>query len=109
MYTYHYPNIIEIILGQNEPQRMGDTDCRALASDINRGFLVALIELLPESSQHEHIFLRLKKTFHESKQNHDKKRNIIWWYTQLFKNFAEDLIDKHQDIFDNLIDNLDFT
>jgi len=80
-----------------------------LAREINQGFLKAMIELLTESDQFAHVFARLKKTFHDSKKDHYKKTLIIWWYTQLFKNFEEDLIDKHQDIFDNLIDNLDFT
>lgn len=74
---------------------MGDAACRALASDINHSFLDMVIELLTESDQFAQMFARLKKTFHESKQNHEKKRIIIWWYTQLFHNFAEDLIDKH--------------
>lgn len=31
------------------------------------------------------------------------------WFTELFKNFQEELIDLHQDVFQNLIDNLDFS
>lgn len=30
------------------------------------------------------------------------------WFSELFKTFGEELIDEHQDVFEILIDNMDF-
>ncbi len=33
---------------------------------------------------------------------------IIYWFTELFKEFQEEIIDNYNDIFDELINSLDF-
>ena len=76
-----FPNIVQIILEQNKATGLGDQSCRNLAADINRSFLDMVIELLTETDQFDQIFQRLKKTFHDSAKNFEKKRIIIWWYT----------------------------
>ena len=37
------------------------------------------------------------------------KEIIIIWFTELFKHFQEEIIDNYNDIFDELINSLDFS
>ena len=67
-----------------------------------------VIQILNNKDEFEYIFRKLKKEFSQSKSSGETQEAIIQWYTQLFKEFSEDLIDLHQDIFEGLIENLNF-
>ena len=60
-------------------------------------------------SNFEFIFKRLKKEFFsEVRSIAETQEVIIQWYTELFKEFNDEMFDTHSDIFEGLIANLNF-
>ena len=100
MYIKQFPDIISTILRLKHSKKINDIDCKKLVENINGRFLRTVIQILSDKEEFEHIFHRLKKEYDEvQKQGGEKQEAIIQWYTELFKEFSEDLIEQHQDIF----------
>ena len=109
MYTKQFPDIISTILRLKHSKKINDIDCKRLVENINGRFLRTVIQILSERDEFEHIFHRLKKEYEQvQRQGGEKQEAIIQWYTELFKEFSEDLIEQHQDVFQGLIINLNF-
>ena len=109
MYMKQFPDIISTILRLKHSKKINDIDCKKLVENINGRFLRTVIQILADKDEFEYIFHRLKKEYDEvQRQGGEKQEAIIQWYTELFKEFSEDLIEQHQDIFQGLIINLNF-
>lgn len=68
-----------------------------------------MIQIFKTKEEYEFIFARLKKEFKsESRNSSQTQEAIIQWYTMMFKTYSETLFDTHQDIFEGLIENLNF-
>jgi len=112
MYKDQFPDIISTILRLKHSRRIAPQN-KQLVENINGRFLRTVIQILNDKNEFEYIFKRLKKEYgvgdHTlSNSNGEKQEAIIQWYTELFKEFSEDLINPHQDIFQGLIVNLNF-
>lgn len=109
MYKEQFPDIISTILRLKHSRKITDINCKRLVENINGRFLLTVIQILSDKDEFENIFKRLKKEYDDVwRQGGEKQEAIIQWYTELFKQFSEDLIEQHQDIFDGLIQNLNF-
>lgn len=94
MYTKQFPDIISTILRLKHSKKISDVDCKKLVENINGRFLRTVIQILSDRDEFEHIFHRLKKEYDEvQRQGGEKQEAIIQWYTELFKEFSEDLIE----------------
>ena len=94
MYTKIFPDIISTILRLKHSKKINDIDCKKLVENINGRFLRTVIQILSDKDEFEHIFHRLKKEYDEvQRQGGEKQEAIIQWYTELFKEFSEDLIE----------------
>ena len=109
MYKEQFPDIISTILRLKHSRKINDERCKQLVENINGRFLKTVIMILTDKDEFENIFKRLKKEYDDvQKYSGDKQEAIIQWYTELFKEFSEELIVQHQDIFQGLIVNLNF-
>jgi len=109
MYRQQFPDIISTILRLKHSKKITDIDCKRLVENINGRFLRTVIQILSERDEFEQIFHRLKKEYEQvQRQGGEKQEAIIQWYTELFKEFSNDLIEQHQDVFQGLIVNLNF-
>ena len=100
MYKEQFPDIISTILRLKHSRKINDERCKQLVENINGRFLKTVIMILTDKDEFENIFKRLKKEYDDvQKYSGDKQEAIIQWYTELFKEFSEELIVQHQDIF----------
>lgn len=100
MYKDQFPDIISTILRLKHSRKINDERCKQLVENINGRFLRTVISILTDKDEFENIFKRLKKEYDDvQRYSGDKQEAIIQWYTELFKEFSEDLIEQHQDIF----------
>lgn len=80
-----------------------------MVEDINQRLLATVIQIFDTKEQYEFIFMRLKKEFKTDSINTSQTQEaIIQWYTKMFQTYSETLFDTHQDIFEGLIENLNF-
>ena len=109
MYKDLFPDMITTIMRlKADPLRI-DAKCYKLVEMINDAFLQAVISIIDSKADFEYIFARLKKEFFsEHSRSAETQETIIQWYTELFKEFDEELFDSHSDIFEGLISNLNF-
>ena len=109
MYKEQFPDIISTILRLKHSRKIIDNDCKRLVENINGRFLRTVIQILRERDEFEFIFKRLKKEYDDTQKiSVEKQEAIIQWYTELFKDFGENLLEQHEDIFQGLIINLNF-
>jgi len=99
-----------------------------VAASINEKLLSFVLGTNKQRGDFENIFHELKKQFKggdhpiagstgggpSAKSAHPSvsvrtKEIIITWFTDLFKAFQEELIDKQTDVFEQLINSLDFS
>ena len=82
-------------------------DYSQIVGDINDTFLTLVLGTMVNKSEFQNIFNELKKQFKES-NTAQTKEIIIVWFTELFKAFQEELIDRQTDVFEELINSLNF-
>lgn len=82
-------------------------DLMTLVESINNKLLDLVIKMIQDKDDIQLIFQQLKKEFKVSKTAITKEY-IIRWYARLFENYQHNLLDLNNDIFSNLIDEIDF-
>lgn len=108
MYKDHIPDLISTIIKLRNSQKMHKS-CIDSLQDINNVLLTTVITNFKKKEEYEFIFMRLKSEFKsEGKNSSVTQETIIQWYTQMFQTYSGTLFDSHQDIFEGLIENLNF-
>jgi hypothetical protein len=110
------PLIIQVILGYTGTESV---DPKVTAT-INKQLSDFVLVTNKQRSDFENIFHELKKQFKGGGESSTggtlarqiastRKEIIITWFTDLFNAFKEELIDKQTDVFEQLINSLDFS
>mmetsp|Transcript_9081 Transcript_9081/g.6841 ORF Transcript_9081/g.6841 Transcript_9081/m.6841 type:complete len:227 (-) Transcript_9081:648-1328(-) len=99
-----FPKIIQAILMYAHLRE----EYKKMVQKINEELMQIVLIILKSKDDFLFILRKLKKEFKLNTTTTQKKEIIILWFTELFKAFQEELIDDHQDVFEMLIDNIDF-
>lgn len=107
IYQRIFPRIIEVILKYSSPEYNHPLISGTIRS-IDSTLLELVLGTMINKSEFQNIFGELKKQFKKEGQTVECKKIIINWFTSLFRNFKEELIDKQTDVFEELISSLNF-
>jgi hypothetical protein len=108
MYTVHFPDLISTIVRLKNSNKISPANSK-IVEDLNQKLLKTVILICKTKEEYESIFKRLKEEFRQESRNTSQTQEaIIQWYTMMFQTYSETLFDTHQDIFDQLIENLNF-
>ena len=110
-----FPKIIEVVLKYSSTNKM---EYMNYVNNINDTLFELVLGTMINKTEFQNIFGELKKQFKETKtvrfdlltlSQAKTKEIVITWFAELFKAFQEELIDKQTDVFDELINSLDFS
>ena len=98
-----FPRIIQTVLYY---VNIDDSEFSKLVIKINDKLLALVLTVMKTDIDFGNIMHRLKHSF---KTSYPKtKELIIMWFTELFKNYSEDMIQHNDEVLENIIETLNF-